>query len=49
MKREAPIWPVLKSYEGEFLRRVKMPLGECGNHYARALAAWTVLADWPGK
>ena len=38
-------WPVLKTYEGEFLRRVKMPLGGIGTG-TFSLAGNGGLVDW---
>ena len=38
-------WPVLKTYEGEFLRRVKMPLGGIGTGTI-SLAGRGALVDW---
>ena len=38
-------WPVLKTYEGEYLRRVKMPLGGIGTGTV-SLAGRGALVDW---
>ena len=42
---EASDWPVLKTYEGEFLRRVKMPLGGIGTGTI-SLSGRGSLVDW---
>ena len=38
-------WPVLKTYEGEFLRRVKMPIGGIGTGTV-SLSGRGALVDW---
>ena len=42
---QAAEWPVLKTYEGEYLRRVKMPLGGIGTGTI-SLAGRGALVDW---
>ena len=40
---------VVRNIRDRYDGRKRNPFNEaeCGNHYVRALAAWTVLADWP--
>jgi len=42
---DAGEWPVLRTYEGEFLRRVKMPVGGIGTGTI-SLAGRGALVDW---
>jgi len=45
LSAEAEEWPVLRTYEGEFLRRVKMPIGGLGTGTI-SLAGRGALVDW---
>ena len=45
MRGDAAEWPALKSYEGEFLSRIKMPIGGIGTGTV-SLSGRGALVDW---